>query len=751
MARNKKNTSKARKTIKAIVLSLIGLAIVAAIGFAVWIFSTTDLSVGTSMSALNLKLTSVIYCQDEETGEWVENDYLSSDENRIWADIDAIPNYLEDAFIAIEDQRFMSHHGVDWKRTFGAVMGEVFGGSDYGGSTITQQLVKNLTGERDRSYTRKIREIIRALALETKLSKEQILELYLNSIYLGQGCNGVEAASHIYFDKSVNHLTLAEAASIAGITQYPAVYDPFINEEKNIEKQRTVLGKMLELEYISQEEYDEAIDEKLNFKRGDIRSTSSQSYFADAVVEDVIKDLCEEYDYSEAIATQLVYNGGLKIYATVDPDIQMQMEEVFENENNFPVSYRDEKIQGAMAITDPTNGYVKALVGGRGEKNMSRGLNRATQTTRQPGSTIKPLSVYGPAIDLGLITPDSAVQDVPVDINGWQPKNYYNGFYGDMTVRRAVNLSSNIPAIKVLQKLTVEKSFEYMTSKLGFTTLVTKEERSGKVFTDKTLPSLALGGLTDGVNLVEMCAAYATFPNNGKYIEPITYVEVRDNNDKIVLKNGQEEHTAFKSTTAYQMNQLLKGVVTSGTGAGASISGIDTAGKTGTTDNDTDRWFAGYTPYYVGVVWVGYDSYHSLPSTSVNPALAIWKKVMPKIHSELDNKSFERPANMSGAYVCYKTGLLATDHCYDDEGNSTSVYRYYDRQSRPTKTCSGDHGVPPDEVPKDDNENGNGGENTSSDGSGASADGSQTGTAQGGADSSSVSPVPEAPPENVTE
>lgn len=751
MARRKKTPSKARKIIKRVILSLIGLIAAAVIGFAVWIFATTDLSVGTSMSTLNLKLTSVIYCKDAETGEWVENDYLSSDENRIWADIDAIPNYLEDAFIAIEDQRFMSHHGVDWKRTLGAVMGELFGGSDYGGSTITQQLVKNLTGERDRSYTRKIREIIRALALETKLSKEQILELYLNSIYLGEGCNGVEAAAHVYFDKSVNQLSLAESASIAGITQYPATYDPFINEEKNIEKQRTVLGKMLELGYISQEEYDEAIAEELVFKRGVIRSASTQSYFADAVVEEVIDDLCEEYDYSEAIATQLVYNGGLKIYATLDPDIQAQAEAVFENESNFPAGSGDEKIQGAMVISDPTNGYVKAIVGGRGEKNLSRGLNRATQTTRQPGSTIKPLSVYGPAIDLGLITPDSTVEDVPININGWQPKNYYGGFYGSMTVRRAVNLSSNIPAIKVLQKVTVEKSFEYMTEKLGFTTLIDKEERNGKVYTDKTLPSLALGGLTDGVNLVEMCAAYATFPNNGTYIEPVTYTEVRDNNDKIVLKNKQDEHTAFKATTAYQMNQLLKGVVTSGTGAGAGISGIDTAGKTGTTDNDTDRWFVGYTPYYVGVVWIGYDSARSLPSTSVNPALSIWKKVMPQIHSELQNKSFDRPSNMSGAYVCYKTGLLATDHCYDDEGNSTSVFRYYDKQNRPTRTCPGNHGVPPDEIPKDGDDGessdgtANGGENTSDDTSSPS-----TGS-QGTPESSSPTPVPEAPPENITE
>ncbi len=693
----KKKTNKLN--IKKIVIITLIAVVVAVVAFVAWVASGIDFSFGDSTGDLDLKLTSVVYWQDPDTGEWEEYEYLSSGSNRIWADIDTIPNYLEDAFVAIEDQRFMNHHGVDWKRTFGAVFHEVFrGGSTYGGSSITQQLVKNLTGERDRKYMRKIKEIIRALVVETRLSKQQILELYLNSIYLGQGCNGVEAAAQVYFNKPVSELTLAESASIAGITQYPALYDPFENKEKNIEKQRIVLAKMLELGYISQDDYDEAVAEELQFEKGDTNRGTSQSYFADAIVEELIADLCEEYDYSETEATNMVYNGGLKIYATVNKDVQEYAEDVFENDANFPRTSGDEQPQAAMVITEPDTGYVKAIIGGRGEKTLSRGLNRATQTTRQPGSTIKPLSVYAPAIDLGLITPDSIVTDEPITIGSWSPKNHYDGFYGDMTVRRAVNISANIPAVKVLQKLTIDKSFSYMTNNLNFSTLVSNETRDGKNYTDRALASLALGGLTDGVTVLEMSSAYAAFANDGEYIEPTLYTRVEDNLGKTVLVKTQKRNTAFKPITAYHVNQLLKGVVSGGTAAGSGISGMDTAGKTGTTDNDTDRWFVGYTPHYVGAVWVGYDSHSQLPSFSSNPALSLWKKVMTKAHQGLDSEYFSRPSGLTGVSVCAVTGLLSTESCFDDEGNSTAITRYYDRSNTPKTYCSGNHGKTPEEA-----------------------------------------------------
>ncbi len=690
--KRKQKNKKKRAAFKKFILWFFVIAVIAAVAFVVMVVRDLEITFGDSMNTLDLKLTSVVYSKNPKTEEWEEYEYLSSEGNRIWADIDVIPNYLEDAFIAIEDQRFISHNGVDWKRTFGAVYHEIFsGGSSYGGSSITQQLVKNLTGERDRKYTRKFKEIIRALILERKLSKQQILELYLNSIYLGQGCNGVESASQMYFNKSVNELSIAEAASIAGITQYPALYDPFQNKEKNIEKQRTVLGKMLELGFITKEDYDEAMAEELKFRKGDTYSNTSQSYFVDQVVEELIDDLCDEYGYSEAFAAQMVYNGGLKIYATVNKEAQEYAESVFEKENCIPRVSGDVQPEAAMVITEPSTGHVKVIVGGRGKKTLSRGLNRATQTKRQPGSAIKPLAVYAPALDLGLISPDTIVTDEPININGWQPKNHYSGFRGPMTVRNAVNVSANIPAIEVLQKVTIDKSFDYMTSKLNFTTLVDSKVINGQTYSDKNLASLALGGLTDGVTVLEMSAAYAVFPNDGMYNEPITYTRVEDNVGKTVLDNEQFSGNAFKSSTAYLTNQLLEGVVTSGTAAGSRISGMSTGGKTGTTDGDTDRWFVGYTPYYSAAVWVGYDTSKSLPSFSANPALTLWKNVMSHIHTGLKAKQFNRPSGMTRASVCSVTGLLSTQKCIDEEGKTTAVISYYDKANIPKIYCDGKH------------------------------------------------------------
>lgn len=693
MAKRKRRKTKAKPISKVRLIVYLVLAVFVAVAvFIGWTVRDLDFAMTNSMGSSDLDLTSILYWQDPKDGEWKDLEYLSSGDKRLWADIDEIPNWLEDAFVAIEDQRFYSHKGVDWKRTMGAVFNEVFkGGSTYGGSSITQQLVKNITGERDRKYTRKIKEIIRALAVETKLSKQQILELYLNTIYLGHGCNGVESAARIYFDKPVTELTLAESASIAGITQYPSLYDPHKNKEENIKKQRLVLSKMLELGYIDQEDYDKAVAEELKFVKGDELLNVHQSYFADQIAEDVIADLMKEFGYDEAVATKMVFKGGLKIYTTADKRVQSQAEVVFENEANFPSSGGSE-LQAAIVVTEPRTGYVKAIVGGRGEKTGSRVLNRATQTVRQSGSSIKPLSVYAPAIDLELITMDSFVADEPINIGGWQPKNYYNAFYGNISVRRAVNVSANIPAVKVLQKVGVNKSFDYMTNKLHFTTLVDKETRDGKVYTDKNLASLALGGFTHGVTVEEMTAAYGAFANDGVYISPITYTKVEDNMGKTLLTKKPVSNVAFKPTTAYITNQLLKGVVTSGTAAGSSIPGIDTGGKTGTTDDDTDRWFAGYTPYYSAVVWVGYDSSKPLPSFGSNPALNLWRKVMTKIHQGLPGKSFTQPSGIKSVSVCSMTGKLYTETCFNNEGASTEVFSYYTRGTVPREKCNG-HGL----------------------------------------------------------
>ena len=675
----------------------------ACIVMAVWIVRGIDFSFGDSISSLNLNLSSVVYYTDAETGEVKEFEQLHSSENRIWADIDTIPENMQNAFIAIEDQRFKSHHGVDIKRTFGAVINEIFHRtSTYGGSTITQQLVKNLTGDDEVSYVRKAREIIRALILETKLSKEQILELYLNSIYLGQGCNGVESAANMYFDKSVADLSLAECASIAGITQYPSLYDPFVNPDKNIEKQHVVLGEMLEQGYISQAEYEEAMAEELEFKSGQQKErTSSQSYFTDHLIEEIADDLAAEQGISRSIAVQMVYNSGYQIYATVDPAVQQAMSDVYENEKNFPTVRGEVQPESAMIVSDPHTGEIKGIVGGRGEKEGNRVLNRATQSLRQPGSDIKPLAVYAPAFDLGLITPATILVDEPLTIGDWSPKNYYSGFRGPMTVRRAIELSANIPAIKALQKLTVDDSFDYMKNKMHFDTLVENDTRDGKVYSDKTLASLALGGLTDGVTLMEMNAGYATLANGGIYIEPHAYIKVEDSRGQTILKKEPEKNVVFKEDTAYLITLMLESVVNRGTAAGSKIKGMDTAGKTGTTDDDVDRWFIGYTPYYVGTVWFGFDTPKGLPAFSSNPALSVWKKVMDTIHEPLPNRTFDRPSGIVTANICTSSGKLAAEAC---SGAGLSMTEYFRRGTAPASYCSGNHGYTPPEEESSDGE-----------------------------------------------
>lgn len=727
---------------------------VACIVMAVWIVQGIDFSFGDSISSLNLNLSSVVYYTDAETGEVKEFEQLHSSENRIWADIDTIPENLQNAFIAIEDQRFKSHHGVDFKRTIGAVFNEIFHRtSTYGGSTITQQLVKNLTGDNEVSYVRKAREIIRALILETKLSKEQILELYLNSIYLGQGCNGVEAAANMYFDKSVEDLTLAECASIAGITQYPSLYDPFVNPDKNIEKQHIVLGEMLEQGYISQTEYDEAMAEELEFKSGQQEErTSSQSYFTDHLVEEIADDLAAEQGISRSIAVQMVYNSGYQIYATVDPAVQQAMSDVYENDNNFPTVRGEVQPESAMIVSDPHTGEIKGIVGGRGEKEGNRVLNRATQSLRQPGSDIKPLAVYAPAFDLGLITPATILVDEPLTIGDWSPKNYYSGFRGPMTVRRAIELSANIPAIKALQKLTVDDSFDYMKNKMHFDTLVENDTRDGKVYSDKTLASLALGGLTDGVTLMEMNAGYATLANGGIYIEPHAYTKVEDSRGQTILKKEPEKNVVFKEDTAYLTTLMLESVVNRGTGAGAKIKGMDTAGKTGTTDDDVDRWFIGYTPYYVGTVWFGFDTPKGLPAFSSNPALNVWKKVMDTIHEPLPNRTFERPSGIVSADICTSSGRLATEGC---SAAGLSMTEYFRRGTAPSSYCSGNHGyAPPEDEETASETNGQAAEGTASEGqtgdgpsetTGAPVSGTGTGAGTNTGTGSSTGGMPETP------
>jgi len=648
----------------------------AALGF---IDNSTDLIA----QEYNLDFSSVVYSIDEETGQPVELERLYAEQNRVWVDLEDTPLHLKQAFIAIEDERFESHKGVDWKRTMGATINFIFKGNrSYGGSTITQQLIKNITGDDERSPIRKIQEIVRAINLERKMSKDQIVEMYMNTIYLGQGCHGVQTAANVYFSKDVSELSLAECASIAGITQYPAKYDPLLNFEAHKEKQEIVLGKMLELGYINQEEHDEAVSAELKLIKGTSKTGNAkiQSYYVDQVVLDVMNDLMTRNKMSESAATKAIFKGGLKIYANIDPKVQEGMESVFENNKNFPGS----GTQSAMVVIDPYTGQVKGIVGGRGEKTGNRVLNRATQSLRQPGSSIKPLSVFAPAIEYGLITPATMVDDTPLTIGDWSPRNSDRDFMGPITTRVALEKSRNIPAVRILDKLTVDRSFDFMTSKLGFTSLVSHEKREdGKIYSDKFLSSLGLGGLTDGVSVMEMTAAYASFVNGGIYTKPTTYTKVIDANGRVILENKIESHRAMSEGTAYTMAKMLSGVVQYGTGTGARLSGnIFAGGKTGTTTGDIDRWFAGITPNYAGVVWFGYDTPKQMTGLG-NPCVSLWKKVMDSIHKGITINTLPYPANMVERVVCQISGKIATADCGTDVRTD-----YFKSGTQPSSFCT---------------------------------------------------------------
>lgn len=660
-------------------------------------FGFIDNSTDLIAQEYNLEFSSVVYYTDEETGQPIEYDRMHADQNRIWVDLENTPEMLKKAFIAIEDERFEYHKGVDWKRTLSAVIGYVFKGNDsHGGSTITQQLIKNITGNDQRSPIRKVQEIIRALNLEQKMSKDRIIEMYMNTIYLGQGCHGVQTASNVYYSKDVSELSLAECASIAGITQYPSRYDPLLNYEAHKAKQELVLGKMLELGFISQQEHDDAVNEQLKLVKGTakVENSNIQSYYTDQIILDVMNDLMTRNKMSESDATKALFKGGLKIYANVDPKVQSAMESVFENEQNFPGSGTN-KPQAAMVVIDPYTGQVKGIVGGRGEKTGNRVLNRGTQSLRQPGSSIKPLAVYAPAIEYGVITPATIVHDTALKIGNWAPKNADGSFMGPITARVALEKSRNLPAVRILDKLGVDRSFDFVSKKLGISTLVSSEKRAdGEIHTDKYLSSLGLGGLTDGVSVMEMTAAYAAFVNGGIYTQPTTYTKVVDSTGRVILENKPKTTRAMSETTAYSMVQMLSGVVTSGTGTNARLSGVFSAGKTGTTDHDVDRWFAGFTPNYVGVVWSGYDNPRSM-SGMFNPCTGAWRQVMTKIHQNETIHKIPVPDGMIARVVCQQSGKIATgDICTNTRTD------YFKSGTQPNSFCSshGDEIKPEDEI-----------------------------------------------------
>lgn len=677
-----------RRKVRITILAVILVSIVVLSGMFVGMYAAVSREIK-EMNIQNLALnqTSQVYYYDSN-GKVKELTKLHSDSNSIWVEPTDIAACFKDAIVSIEDERFYKHNGVDIKRTAGAVFeyafAKVSGKSvTYGGSTITQQTIKNITEEKDQTATRKIKEIMRAIAFENQLSKDEILGIYCNVAHFANGCDGVEAASRKYFNKSASELNLQEAASIAGITQYPEKYDPIKNPDNNVEKRNLVLKKMYELGKISETEYETAKNAPLEL---DPTYTKEQhamtSYFEDQLVNDIINDLVERKNYTNEFAKSQVYNGGYKIYATVDPKVQSAMESVLENRSNFPSANNGKELQAGMVVTDPYTGEIKGIIGGLGKKTDIRGWNRATQAKLQPGSAIKPIAVYGPAVDLGKITESDIVVDEKITIDKWTPKNAYSGFKGKMTIKEAVARSANIPAVKVLEELGISNSYGYMQNKFHISTLTEG---------DKNYSALALGGLTDGVTIKEMASAYGVFVNSGRYVSPHTYTRVLDSNGQIVLENSEEATQAISESAAYITASLLSGPVnlSCGTASGNALSGgMPTYGKTGTTDENYDKWFVGFTPYYVGAVWFGFDTPSSLSKAGVgsNPALTAWKMVFEKISEGQSYETLDKPNSVKEAKICLKSGKLAGSTCQ-------SVKAYYVSGTEPKEKCTNHYDV----------------------------------------------------------
>ena len=620
--------------------------------FAFYVKTCITPSLDIDLNDFTLNQSSIIYYKDSN-GDYQKLTTVKSSENRIWIDGDQIPQHMKDALVAIEDKRFYTHKGVDWFRTAHAALNMFTGGSTFGGSTITQQLIKNLTQQDDITVQRKLLEIFQALDLEKNYDKDEILEYYLNAVYFGEGCYGVQTAAQTYFGKDAKDLSVAEAASIVGITNLPTYYDPFYSVENNKERQENVLREMYKQGYLKKAEYEEAKNEELDFVRGENSPSSSNvySYYEEVVLSDVIGDLAKAKGISRNAASQLVHNAGYEIYACIDKDIQAKVDAIYTDPEKLPKTYGSTKsqLQSAIVIIDQATGEIKALRGGTGDKTINYGLNRATGTTRPPGSSIKPIAVYGPAVEYGLISPSTLVLDkdekhVQLTHTSWYPKNSPNSYDGIITITTALQKSKNTVAAQIVDKLTPSASLEFLRSRLGVTSLIDS---------DADYAAMALGEPHYGITVREMAQAYTALANDGVFTYSRTYTMVKDRSGKIILDNQPQTIQAFSQNTARTMTYMLNNAATYGTGHESRLSNMPVAGKTGTTSANRDRWFCGYTPYYTCAVWTGYDTPETM-AFSGNPATQIWQKVMSAVHADLPRKEF----NIS--YGGSATGIFGT-------------------------------------------------------------------------------------------
>lgn len=699
------------KALKTILCVLFISGVLVFLSVAAFLLSFRDIE-APNLSAMSLNYSSFVYV-DDEAGNATEYMTIHADENRVWASLSDIPAYMKTAQVCIEDHRFCEHSGVDWRTTLNAVL-KLFSGGSGGGSTMTQQLIKNITEDKDYSILRKVREIFTALNLEKKYSKQQILEAYLNVVNYGGQNEGVEAAAQAYFGKSIGECTLAECALIAGITQNPSQYNPLIFPDEAKTRAQTVLDRMWELSDgidngdnqelvissemegqlvpITEEEYNQATAElaAMTFEGDQSQDTESVeeqqdvndwNWYIDTMFEDIVADLMDTYGYSYDIAVDMIYNSGLEIHSAMDPQIQTDLENMFVSGENMP---EDPDIQAGLFVMDPYTGRVIAVVGSRDEREGVRLYNNATDATRQPGSSFKPLSVYSLGIETGEITYGSVLNDIPVPGYFGEgstqegPQNVSRQYTGAMNVDEAIEVSQNAPAAWLAQTLTPESCYEWLTQKLHFTTLTEEDSHS--------LSAMALGGMSYGVTVREMTAAFCVFANGGYYYEPYTYTYVKDHDGNVILDNRDNTGEQVMSTeNATVMNKLLHRPVEGYNGTAANIMydiGVDMFAKTGTTDDAYDLTFMGGTNFCVAGIWNGYE--YSAELYDSNTCKVTWRAVIEYLANNYDwsGKEWVLSDNVSQYAFCRSSGKLAGTNCYD------TAYGWYDNNNLPGR-CNG--------------------------------------------------------------
>ncbi len=646
------------KALVTVLLVFITTGLLFACIFAVYVKTCLSESLDLTPEEMASNMSSRILVETSAgSNQWEELATLHWTENRLWVDYDQIPIDLEHAAVAIEDKHFYTHKGVDWWRTLGAFGNMFLSMNDtFGGSTITQQLIKNLTGKDEVTVQRKLLEMFRALEFEKKYTKQEIMGWYLNEIYLGEGCYGVGAAAREYFNKEVWQLDLAECAALIGITNNPSLYDPYIgpkSEARNKARQETILWEMYDQGYIDYDEYVSAKNEKLVFKRavGEEMEFVPNTYYVDSLIWALTEDLAAAKGITEDAAEYLIYNRGYDIYCCMDKRIQGIIDDIYQNTGNLPQPWRNltgQKLMSAIVVMDPKDGAILGLAGGTGVKEGSFTENYATEYTRPPGSSFKPVAVYGPAFDLGLITQYTPVNDSPnivlSNVPNWYPRNDSGGYSGWTTIRQGIISSLNTVAAQTLNKLGLAASWDYLTNRFGFKNLVRDyyDPDQQRTFTDYAYAPLALGQLSYGITPLEMAQAYTAFANDGIMTFGRTYSYVWDSEGNLVLDNAPDRHVAVKENTAWNIANILQGAVEGGTGTEARISGQAVAGKTGTTSNKYDRYFTGFTRYYVAACWTGYR-YNAVMEYYGNPAAQIWQKVMKRVHEGLGYWAFPTP------------------------------------------------------------------------------------------------------------